>query len=91
MTVLVFAVLSVKSTNVSLQMCLSLAEGVGGGDRVKEWGDPRPERLSENNTAGEGSSQAKPDPAGDSETERTERQGEGAQQEGVELKNTHTQ
>lgn len=67
-----------------------LAKGGGRGDCVEERGNPGPEGLSEKSSAGEGSPEAGPDPAGDSETERAERQREGAQQEGEELKHTYT-
>ena len=50
-------------------MCLLLAEGGGGGDFVEEWGDPGPQGLSESSSAGEGSPETEPDPAGDSEAE----------------------
>lgn len=66
-----------------------LAEGGGGWDFIEEWGDPRPERFSENRSSGERGSETESDFSGDTETERAERQGEGAQQEGEELKNTH--
>lgn len=71
-------------------MCTLLAEGGGGGYRVEERGDPGPEGLSERSSTGEGEPEAEPDPAGDPETERAERQGERVQQEGEELTPTHT-
>lgn len=59
-------------------MCLVLAKRGGGGDCVEERGDPGPEGLSDRSSAGEGGPEAEPDSAGDSETERAERQREGA-------------
>lgn len=57
----------------------------GRGDSVEERWDPCPERLSESSSARKGNSETEPGSPGDSEAERAERQGEGAQQEGEDV------
>lgn len=65
-------------SNLGERLVFLLAEGNGGGDCVEERGDPDTEGFFESSSAGEGGSETEPDPAGDPETEGTERQGEGA-------------